>query len=96
MHGVEPKLEQIRLEPFGGRSSDSGLQPLVTRVFFGPAVSLIDPLSVLIHQLRIKPDEISLRDSTGQSVTSILLQELAMFANGAQLHVIHPDYAADL
>jgi hypothetical protein len=49
----------------------------------------------LVGLLHIKPDEVTVYDNVSEPINLILLQELAVFADGAELHIVHPEQAAD-
>jgi hypothetical protein len=56
---------------------------------------LVDPFAFLVGLLLIEPDEVTVYDNASEPINFILLQELAVFADGAELHIVHPEQAAD-
>jgi len=88
-------LVQVWLEQFTDLSPDPGRQTPVARVLLGSAVTLVDPFAFLVGLLLIEPDEAIVYDDASEPINFILLQELAVFADGAELHIVHPEQAAD-
>src|SRR5262249_61758369 len=88
-------LVQVRFEQFTDLSPDPGRQPPVARVVLGSAVTLVDPFAFLVGLLLIEPDEVTVKDKASEPINFILLQELAVFADRAELHTVNPEQDPD-